>query len=72
MKDELANLDAIAQADLVAEPVRSPPLNWSTPPSLRIEAVEPHVHALTAVDFEAARRRARAQPRGPLGGVPFL
>ena len=71
VKDELANLDAIAQADLVRTGEITA-LELVDAAIARIEAVEPHVHALTAVDFEAARRRARAQPRGPLGGVPFL
>ena len=37
-----------------------------------IEALEPEVHALAAVDFEGARNRARELPQGPLGGIPFL
>jgi amidase len=71
MKDDLANLDAIAQADLVRTGEASA-LELVDAAIARIEAVEPCVYALAAVDFEAARCRARSHPQGPLGGVPFL
>lgn len=71
MSNELANLDAIAQAQLVKTGQVSA-LELVDAAIARIEAVEPDLHALAAVDFEGARRRALSPPRGPLGGVPFL
>ncbi|HEY1367268.1 MAG TPA: amidase [Gaiellaceae bacterium] len=37
----------------------------------RIEAVEPQVGAFTTLCLDRAREEALAEPKGPLGGVPF-
>ena len=71
MIDDLSNLDAIGQAQLVKAGQISA-LELVDAAIARIEALEPEVHALAAVDFEGARNRARERPQGPLGGIPFL
>jgi amidase len=38
----------------------------------RSEAVNPRIFAIVIPMFDIARARARSQPRGPFGGVPFL
>lgn len=71
MRDELRDLDAVGQAELVARGETSA-LELVDAAIARIEKVEPEVHALASADFEAARARARGAPTGPFGGVPFL
>lgn len=71
MTDTLANLDATAQAELVARGELSA-LELVDAAIARVEALEPELHALAATDFEAARDRAKAGLDGPLAGVPFL
>jgi amidase len=74
MPDELAFLDATAQAELVRR-------GDTTPAELieraiaRIEALNPRLNAVILPLFEQARDRARAArdlPDGPFRGVPFL
>ncbi len=77
MADDLAHLDATAQADLVRR-------GDATPTELvdaaiaRIEAVDPELHAVVLRRFDAARAEAAAAdlPDGhsdrPFRGVPFL
>jgi amidase len=71
MIDDLSNLDGIAQAQLV-KTGEVTALELVDAAIARIGAIEPEVHALAGVNFEAARKRARECPQGPLGGVPFL
>jgi Asp-tRNA(Asn)/Glu-tRNA(Gln) amidotransferase A subunit family amidase len=71
MIDDLSNLDGIAQAQLV-KTGEVTALELVDAAIARIEAIEPKVHALAGVNFDAARKRARECPQGPLGGVPFL
>src|SRR3989449_920277 len=73
MPDELAFLDATAQAELVRR-------GQVTPSALvdatiaRIEAVNPKLNAVIILLFEKARAQAASPnlPRGPFRGVPFL
>jgi len=69
--NDLSQLDAVAQASLVARGEVSA-LELVEAAIRRIEALEPTIHALASHDFEAARARAAQRPSGPLGGVPFL
>lgn len=39
---------------------------------LRIEALDPSLHAITATAFDMARARAVTPPDGPMAGVPWL
>ena len=71
MTTELWKLDAVAQAELVARGEVSA-LELVDAAIARIEAVEPMIHALDSTDFESARARALANPKGALGGVPIL
>jgi amidase len=69
--NDLSQLDAVAQANLVARgEVSARELVEAA--IRRIEALEPTIHAVASHDFEAARARAAQRPSGPLGGVPFL
>ena len=71
--DELARLDAVAQADLVRR-------REVTPAELvdaaieRLRRLDPKIHAVVLPDLEGARTRARGTelPGGPLRGVPML
>lgn len=70
--DNLHNLDAVAQAALVASGEVSP-LELVDAAIARIEKLDPHVRALVARQFDQARARARGPlPDGPFRGVPFL
>src|SRR5262249_9699217 len=71
LTDVRSNLDGIAQAELVKSGAVTA-LELVDAAIARIEAIEPEVHALAGVNFEAARKRGRECPQGPLGGVPFL
>jgi amidase len=71
--DELATLDATDQAELVRR-------KEATPSELvdaaceRLERLNPELNAVTTVDLDRARVRAKdaALPDGPFRGVPFL
>jgi amidase len=68
--DDLARMDAIAQAEAVrsGELSRRDLVEAAT---LRIERTDPHLGAVVAKLYDEARRRA-AEAEGPLAGVPFL
>ena len=72
MADELANLDATAQADLVRT-------GAATPSELvdaainRIETLNPQLNAVIHERFALARQQAASElPNGPFRGVPML
>ena len=76
MKDELANLDATEQAELVRRKEVSP-LELVDAAIVRIERVNPQLNAIVTPLFDEARGQARepsgcSLPDGPFGGVPFL
>src|SRR3989442_4431365 len=73
MSDELAILDATAQAELVRRGDLSPSALVDAAIA-RIEAVNPKLNAVIIPLFEKARAQAAAPdlPRGPFRGVPFL
>jgi amidase len=72
MSDELASLDATAQAELVARGELSP-RELVEAAIARIERVDPQLGAVVAPLFDEARAAAEAAlPQGPLRGVPFL
>jgi len=70
--EELANLDATAQAELVRrKEVR--PIELVDAAIARIEAVNPRLNAVVTKTVNQARKAARgALPKGPFTGVPFL
>src|SRR5919106_3755661 len=69
--EELAFLDATAQAELVRT-------KQITPPELveaaiaRIERLNPQLNAVVTPMYDEARRRVESELRGPFAGVPFL
>jgi len=70
--DELAALDAVAQAELVRRGEVEPRELVDAAVS-RLEAVDPRLGALVTPLFERARERvAKGLPEGPLRGVPTL
>jgi amidase len=72
MSDDLAALDATAQAELVRKGEASPP-ELVDAAIARIEALNPQLNAVISERFEAARAEATAGAReGPFRGVPFL
>src|SRR5260370_39378389 len=72
LPDELAFLDATAQADLVRSR-QVKPIELVDAAIARIERLNPTVNAVVTPLFETARTAARgALPDGPLRGVPFL
>src|SRR5437867_13302742 len=73
MSDELALLDATAQAELVRQRKASP-RELVDAAIARIERVNPKLNAVIIPLFEKARAQAAAPdlPRGPFRGVPFL
>jgi amidase len=72
MTDDLARLDAVAQADLVRTGAASP-LELVDAAIARIEAVDPQLNAVIHPRFERARQEAAGElPDGPFRGVPFL
>ena len=69
--DQLADLDAVGQAELIrAGEVH--PKEVVEAAIARIKALDPTLNALVFRDFDRARQAAAKQPTGPLGGVPFL
>jgi len=72
MSDDLATLDANAQAELVRRRQVSP-LELVNAAIARIEKVNPQVNAVITPLFEKARQQAAGEiPDGPFRGVPFL
>lgn len=73
MADDLARLDATAQAELVARG-EATPLELVDAAIDRLERLNPALNAVIHTDLERARDRARsdALPDGPFRGVPFL
>src|SRR5439155_811310 len=73
MSDDLAWLDATAQADLVRRRQASP-VELVEAAIARIEQTNPELNAVIIPRFEKARAEAAspALPEGPFRGVPFL
>ncbi|MEK6328266.1 MAG: amidase [Actinomycetota bacterium] len=72
MSDDLARLDATAQAELVRDGVASP-LELVDAAIERIEALNGELNAVIHPLFEKAREAASGGlPDGPFAGVPFL
>jgi len=73
MTDELSNLDATAQAELVRRG-RATPVELVDAAIARIEKVNPQLNAVIIPLFEKARAQAGAGrlPDGPFRGVPLL
>jgi len=72
MSEDLACLDAIAQADLVRRRQASP-LELTNAAISRIEKVNPQLNAVIIPIFEKALQQATHElPDGPFRGVPFL
>src|SRR5437763_7358931 len=73
MADDLASLDAIAQAELVRSGEMSP-TELVDAAIARIEKLDPELNAVIHRRFERAREEAAdsALPDGPFRGVPFL
>ena len=71
--DEILELDAVAQAELVRHREVTP-LELVDAAIARIERVNPQINAVIIPLFDKARDLARrgAVPEGPLRGVPFL
>jgi amidase len=72
MTDELALLDATAQAELVRRKEVTP-LELADSAIARIETLNPSLNAVITPMFETARETAQGPiPNGPFRGVPFL
>ena len=73
MSDELATLDATAQAELVRRREVTP-RELVDAAIARLERVNPQLNAVILPALEQARARAALPelPRGPFHGVPFL
>ena len=73
MTEDLARLDAVAQAELVADG-EVLPIELVDAAIERIEKVNPQLNAVVTPLFEKARAAARSPelPKGPFSGVPFL
>jgi amidase len=73
VSDDLARLDATAQAELVRRG-RATPRELVEAAIARLERLEPRLGCLVSPLFDAARAAADAPdlPAGPLRGVPFL
>jgi amidase len=73
MSDELARLDATAQADLVRRGEMKP-LELVDAAIARLERLDPELSAVISPQLERARDAADAAdlPQGPFRGVPFL
>ena len=70
--DELALLDAVAQAELVRRK-KIHPKELVEAAIRRIEAVNPRINAVVTPMFDPAREAAEKPiPAGPFAGVPFL
>ena len=71
MTEELALLDATAQAELVRTGQVSA-AELVTAAIERIEALNPVLNAVVTPLFDRAAEAARAGPTGPFAGVPYL
>ena len=73
MANELAQLDALSQAELVRTG-ETTPLELIDAAIARIENVNPQLNAVITSFFEKARNQAQSAdlPNGPFTGVPFL
>lgn len=74
MREELAGLDAVAQAELVRRK-QVKPIELVDAAIERIERLNPEINAVVRPMFESARELARQEnllPEGPFRGVPFL
>lgn len=72
MSDDLARMDATAQAELVSSGEASP-AELVDAAIERIERVNPEINAVIHEFFDEAREAARGEvPDGPFKGVPFL
>ena len=72
MSDELAALDATAQAELVRNGEASP-AELVDAAIARIEATDPELNSVIHAAFDRAREEAGGElPDGPFRGVPFL
>lgn len=72
MSDDLARLDAVAQAELVRTGEVSP-LELVDAAIARVEAVNPQLNAVIHERFDKARAEAAGDlPDGPLRGVPMV
>ena len=73
MKDEVANLDATDQAELIRRGAVSP-LELVEAAIARIEKINPQLNAVITPLYDQARATARRGklPDGPFVGVPFL
>ena len=71
MTDELALLDATAQADLVRTG-QVTAIELVTAAIERIEALNPVLNAVVTPVFDRALEAARSGPTGPFAGVPYL
>jgi amidase len=73
MPDELAHLDATAQAELIRRREVTP-LELVDAAIERVQRSNPHINAVILPALEQARARAALPdlPRGPFHGVPFL
>lgn len=71
MTNELWKLDATAQAQLVRQGEVTA-LDLVDAAIARIEALDPELNTLSTKGFDRARERAKTEPEGPFGGVPFL
>ncbi|MER7251256.1 amidase [Kribbella sp. NPDC000426] len=71
LADELGELDAVAQADLVRRGEITP-YELTTAAIERIEDLNPTLNAVITPLYDEALEAARSVPAGPLSGVPFL
>jgi amidase len=71
LADEMAFLDATAQAELVRTR-KIKPLGLVEAAITRIERLNPGLNAVVTPMFDEARRRAQSELHGPFAGVPFL
>jgi amidase len=72
LADELGNLDATAQAELVRKK-EVKPLELVEATIDRIEKVNPQINAVVTKMYDQARAAANSEiPDGPFAGVPFL
>jgi amidase len=71
MPEEMAFLDATAQAELVRTG-KVKPLELVDAAITRIERLNPQLNAVVWPMYDEARRRALSELHGPFAGVPFL